>query len=405
MTRRVVVTGMGIVSCLGNRLDDVSAALREGRSGIRHMPKYAELGMRSHLAGVPLLDGAAPIERRFRRFMGAAAHHAYVAMRAAIDDSGLSEAMVRLPRTGLVAGSGVGSPFNHHLAMETARTSGAHKVSPYTVPQVMGSTVSAVLATAFGITGVSYSITSACATSAHCLGNAMELIRSGKQDIMFAGGAEELEWTTALPFDAMGALSSAFNDAPETASRPYDRFRDGFVIAGGGGMVVLEELGHAHRRNARVYAELAGYGATSDGLDMLTPSRDGAARAMRQALASSGNSPDYVNTHATSTPVGDLVEVEAMEDVFKQGLPPFSSTKGLTGHPIGAAGIHEAIYTLLMMRDDFIAGSPTLDDPDPSLRDLPLVRSTRQQHINSAMSNSFGFGGTNASLLFSRLSA
>lgn len=405
MCRRVAVTGLGIVSCLGNTLDTVSAALREGRSGIRFMPDYVQRGLRSQVAGMPILDGIAPVERRHRRFMGAAAFQAYVAMRDALADAELGAEILHHPRTGLVAGSGVGSPYQHHLAMETARTQGAHKVSPYTVPQVMGSTVSGVLATAFGITGVSYSITSACATSAHCIGNAMELIQSGKQDVMFAGGAEELEWTIALPFDAMGALSSAYNSTPTSASRPYDQGRDGFVIAGGGGMLVLEEWEHARRRGARIYAELAGYGATSDGWDMLAPAREGAARAMRQALAAFDHVPDYVNTHATSTPAGDLVELEAMRDVFGTALPCFSSTKGLTGHPIGAAGVHEAIYCLLMMRDDFIAGSPSLVNPDPSLENLPLVRETASRRIDSAISNSFGFGGTNACLAFKRVSS
>jgi 3-oxoacyl-[acyl-carrier-protein] synthase-1 len=401
MSRRVVITGMGLVSCLGHRLDEVSAALFAGRSGIRFVPDYAERGLRSQVAGIPLTDGIAPVERRYRRFMGDAALHAYMAMRDAIEDASLADSVIRHPRCGIVAGSGVGSPLQHHLAMQTALTTGAHKVSPYTVPQVMGSTVSAVLSTAFGITGVSYSISSACATSAHCIGNAMELIQSGKQDVMFAGGAEELAWTIALPFDAMGALSSTYNATPEAASRPYDRSRDGFVIAGGAGMLVLEELDHARQRGARIHAELAGYGATSDGFDMLAPTAEGAARAMRQALA--GAVPDYVNTHATSTPVGDLVEVEAMQSVFEDGVPAFSSTKGLTGHPIGAAGVHEAIYTLLMMRDGFITGSPTLSDPDPLLADLPLVTHSRRQPIDLALSNSFGFGGTNACLLFRRL--
>jgi 3-oxoacyl-[acyl-carrier-protein] synthase-1 len=400
--RRVAITGMGIVSCLGNRLDDVAAALREGRSGIHHIPEYAERGLKTQVAGVPVLDGLPPVHRRHRRFMGDVAHHAYAAMRAAIDDSGLEEADIRDFRSGLIAGSGVGSVYRHHQAMEVAQLEGAHKVSPFAVPQIMGSTVSAALSTAFGITGPSYSMTSACATSAHCIGHGMELIQLGKQDIVFAGGAEELAWTTTIMFDAMGALSSSFNDTPKHASRPYDVSRDGFIIAGGAGMLVLEELGHALRRGARIYGELAGYGATSDGQDMLTPSVDGAARAMRLATADLDIPLDYINTHATSTRAGDMVEVEAMLRAFDTSLPSFSSTKGLTGHPIGAAGAHEAIYTLLMMRDGFAAGCANLENTDALLDDLPLIRTTSERQINAAMSNSFGFGGTNACLVFRR---
>lgn len=401
--RRVAITGMGIVSCLGNRLDDVSAALREGSSGIRAMPEYAEKGLRSQVAGVPVTNGLPPVARRYRRFMAEVAEHAYAALDAAIRDAGLDEAQVRHPRTGLIAGSGTGSAWRHHQELEVARQEGAHKVSPFAVPQIMGSTVSAVLSTAFGITGVSYSITSACATSAHCLGHGMELIQMGKQDIVFAGGAEELKWTTTIMFDAMGALSTAFNATPETASRPYDQTRDGFVIAGGAGMLVLEEMERARRRGARIYGELAGYGASSDGLDMLTPSREGAARAMNLALQGLAAVPDYINTHATSTIAGDLVEVDAMLDVFGAGLPAFSSTKGLTGHPIGAAGAHEAIYTLLMLRDGFIAGCANLETADPVLDALPLIRTTIPHRIELAMSNSFGFGGTNACMVFRRV--
>ncbi len=401
--RRVAITGMGIVSCLGNRLDDVAAALREGRSGIRAVPEYAQHGLKTQVAGVPIVDGLPPIERRHRRFMGEVAQHAYAALRAAIEDAGLDEARVRHPRSGLIAGSGVGSVYQHHQAMETARLEGAHKVSPFAVPQIMGSTVSAVLSTAFGITGASYSITSACATSAHCLGHGMELIQLGKQDIVFAGGAEELKWTTTIMFDAMGALSSAFNADPTRASRPYDQARDGFIIAGGAGMLVLEEMEHARRRGARIHGELVGYGATSDGQDMLAPSKEGAARAIRLALDGLDARPDYINTHATSTRAGDLVEVEAMQGVFGVDLPVFSSTKGLTGHPIGAAGAHEAIYTLLMMRDGFAAGCANLEQSDPILDGLPLLRTTTDHRIDLAMSNSFGFGGTNACLVFRRM--
>lgn len=401
--RRVAVTGMGIVSCLGNRLDDVSTALREGRSGIQAMPEYAERGLKTQVAGVPIVAGLPPIERRHRRFMGEVAQHAYAALRAAIEDAGLDAVLVRHPRSGLIAGSGVGSVYQHHQEMEVARREGAHKVSPFAVPKIMGSTVSAVLSTAFGITGASYSITSACATSAHCLGHGMEQIQLGKHDIVFAGGAEELAWSTTLMFDAMGALSSAFNASPARASRPYDQSRDGFIIAGGAGMLVLEEMEHARRRGARIYGELAGYGATSDGRDMLAPSREGAARAMRLALSGIEARPDYINTHATSTQAGDLVEVAAMQSVFGADLPMFSSTKGLTGHPIGAAGAHEAIYTLLMLRDGFAAGCANLKQPDPTLDALPLLRASTPHRIELAMSNSFGFGGTNACLVFRRV--
>ena len=403
MTRRVVVTGMGIVSCLGHKLDEVSRALLAGESGVRYMPDYAEHGLRSQVAGMPVLHSIQPVERRHRRFMGDVALQAYISMRSAVEDAKLTDSVISHPRTGIIAGSGVGALYQHHMAMQTALSAGVHKVSPFAVPQLMGSTVSASLATAFGITGVNYSISSACATSAHCIGNAFEQIQLGKQDVMFAGGAEGLEWSIAMLFDAMGALSTAFNVTPEVASRPYDKSRDGFVIAGGAGMLVLEELEHARNRGAHIYAELVGYGATSDGHDMLAPSADGAARAMRQALVGVNTKPDYINTHGTSTIAGDLVEVEAMQGVFTTGLPAFSSTKGLTGHPIGAAGAHEAIYTMLMMRDGFIAGSPTLSNPDPLLEGLPLVKSSQRTQINLAMSNSFGFGGTNASLVFRRL--
>lgn len=402
MTRRVVVTGMGIVSCLGHNLDEVSRALWAGEGGIRYMPDYAEHGLRSQVAGMPTTDGIAPVERRYRRFMGDVALQAYMAMRSAVEDAGLSESIIKHPRTGIIAGSGVGALYQHHAGMQVMLNNGIYKVSPYSVPQIMGSTVSASLSTAFGITGVSYSISSACASSAHCIGNAFEQIQLGKQDVMFAGGAEGLDWSFAMFFDAMGALSTVFNATPETASRPYDKTRDGFVIAGGAGMLVLEELEHARQRGARIYAELVGYGATSDGKDMLAPSADGATRAMRQALVGVNAKPDYINTHGTSTIAGDLVEVEAMQSVFTTGLPAFSSTKGLTGHPIGAAGVHEAIYTMLMMRDGFIAGSPNLTNPDSLLEDMPLVKVSQRTQINLAMSNSFGFGGTNASLVFGR---
>lgn len=400
--RRVAVTGMGIVSCLGNRLDDVSRALQAGESAIRHIPEFAARGLRSTVAAAPVTQGMPEVPRRHRRFMGETALHAYAAMQAAIADAGLRADDVSDPRSGLIAGSGVGSLAQYHQAMELAREDATHKISPFAVPQVMGSTVSATLSTAFGITGASYSLTSACATSAHCIGHAMELIQLGKQDLVFAGGAEELHWSTALLFDAMGALSTAFNAQPTCASRPYDSARDGFVIAGGAGMLVLEELERARARGAHIYAELVGYGATCDGQDMLTPSVAGAARAMRLATAALDIPLDYVNTHATSTRAGDLVEVEAMRNALGASLPAFSSTKGLTGHPIGAAAVHEAIYTLLMMRDGFVAGSANLQRPDPQLDCAALVRETRPGRIDAAMSNSFGFGGTNACLAFRR---
>lgn len=403
--RRVAITGMGIVSCLGSRLDTVAEALRESRSGLRHMDEFAERGLRSQIAGLPVMAGQAPIARRHRRFMADANVYAHAALQAAIADAGLDPQQVSHPRTGVVAGSGVGSLARHHASMELVRTAGLHKVSPFAVPQIMGSTISAGLATAFEIQGTSYSLTSACATSAHCIGHAMELIQLGKQDLVFAGGAEAVDWTTTLLFDAMGALSTAQNDAPQRASRPYDRARDGFVIAGGGGILVLEAWDHALRRGARIHAELAGYGATSDGADMLAPSAEGAMRAMRLALAGLDLEPDYINTHATSTRAGDLVEVEAMRGVFGSRIPAFSSTKGLTGHPIAASGVHEAIYTLLMMRDGFLAGCANLDHPDPALDGLPLLRETVKRRIDLALSNSFGFGGTNASLVFRRCPA
>lgn len=401
--RRVAVTGMGIVSCLGNRLDDVSRALRAGHGGIRHNADFAAHGLKSTVSAAPVLTGLPEISRRHRRFMGDTALQAHAALHAAIEDAGLRESDVRDPGTGLIAGSGVGSLAHYHQAMYLADQGATHKISPFAVPQVMGSTVSATLSTAFGITGASYSLTSACATSAHCIGHGMELIQLGKQDIVFAGGAEELHWTTALLFDAMGALSTAFNTQPERASRPYDADRDGFVIAGGAGMLVLEDLEHAQKRGARIYAELVGYGASSDGQDMLTPSVSGAARAMNLATASLDIPLDYVNTHATSTKAGDLVEIEAMRLALGPDLPAFSSTKGLTGHPIGAAAVHEAIYTLLMMRDGFVAACANLAQPDAQLDAAPIVRQTESRAINAAMSNSFGFGGTNACLAFRRM--
>lgn len=400
----MVVTGLGIVSCIGNDLDEIEHALREGSSGLRFVPDYAELGLRSCVAGIPDISDEPFIDRKIRRFMGDAALYAHHAMRRALIDAELSQAMISTPRTGLIVGSGVGSPFEHLAAIDMLRAKGLAKVLPYTVPRVMGSTTSACLATAFGIQGASYSITSACATSAHCIGHGTELIQLGKQNIVIAGGAEEVRWTSTMLFDAMGALSTAYNDS--TASRPYDTGRDGFVIAGGAGILVLEELGHAHRRGAHIYGEIVGYGACSDGLDMVTPAADGAARAMRLALAEAGGSIDYINAHATSTPLGDVRELAAIREVFggtDGDVPMISSTKGLTGHPIAAAAAHEAVYSLLMIDRDFIAGCAHIEEADPACAGLPILMSSTERRIDSIMSNSFGFGGTNASLIFRRL--
>jgi len=401
--RRVAITGMGIASCLGNDLDTVSAALRGGRSGIRHLPEAAERGLRSQVGGPVDLDLDVLIDRKLKRFMSDAAAYSYVSMRDAIADAGLDEAQVSHPRTGLVAGSGGGSS---HWQVETAdllREKGVRKVGPYMVPRTMCSTVSANLATAFRIKGVSYSIGAACATSAHCIGAAADLIRHGAQDIVFAGGGEDLHWTMSVMFDAMGALSSSYNDTPEKASRPYDAGRDGFVIAAGGGMLVLEDWDHAVARGARIYAELVGYGVTSDGADMVAPSGEGAVRCMRMALENlGGRRVDYLNTHGTSTPLGDIVELNAVREVFGEDMPPISSTKALSGHSLGAASVHEAIYCLLMMRDGFIAGSANIETLDPKAEGFPIARESRDAKLDVVMSNSFGFGGTNATLVFAR---
>lgn len=400
--RRVAITGIGIVSCLGNTLDAVELALREGRSGIAYIPEYAKLGLRSCIAGVPDISGEPPVDRKFRRFMGDAALYAYHAMRKALDDSGLIRDDIATPRTGLIVGSGVGSPYEHSIAVDTLRSKGISKVLPYGVPRIMGSTTSACLSTAFGIQGTSYSMTSACATSAHCIGHGAELIQFGKQDIIFAGGAEEVCWTTTMPFDAMGALSTSYNDS--TASRPYDISRDGFVIAGGAGILMLEEMEHARQRGAHIYAELAGYGACSDGFDMVTPSAEGAERAMRLALAEAGRSVDYINTHATSTRLGDISELTAIRKVFDAcELPTISSTKGLTGHPIAASAAHEAVYSLLMLDREFLAGCAHINEVDPACVGLPILTRSVERRVDCIMSNSFGFGGTNASLIFRRL--
>lgn len=401
--RRVVITGLGITSCLGNDADTVSAALREGRSGIRHIPQYAELGFRSQVGGAPEIDLEAQIDRKQKRFMGDAAAFAHVALRDAIADAGLDETLVSQPRTGLIAGSGGGSAEWQIEAADLLRARGIRKVGPYMVPRTMCSTVSATLATAFKIKGVSYSISAACATSAHCIGAAADLIRAGRQDIMFAGGGEELHWALTMMFDAMGALSSKRNDDPAHASRPYDADRDGFVIAGGGGMLVLEDYDHAVKRGARIHAELLGYGVTSDGADMVAPSGEGAVRCMRMALEGVTAPLDYLNTHGTSTPLGDVIELEAIRNALGDELPPISSTKALSGHSLGAASVHEAIYCLLMMRDGFIAGSANIETLDEGAAGFPIVQASREAKLDTVMSNSFGFGGTNASLVFGRV--
>jgi 3-oxoacyl-[acyl-carrier-protein] synthase-1 len=407
--RRVAVTGMGIVSPLGNDAATVASALREGRSGLRAMPEYAELGLRSQVAGAPEIDLEATVDRKLKRFMGDAAAYAYVSMRDAIADSGLTDAQVRDPRTGVIAGSGGGSPQWQIETGDLLRTKGVRRVGPYMVPRTMCSTVSASLATAFGIRGVSYSISAACATSAHCIGAAADMIRHGVQDVVVAGGGEELHWGMTSQFDALGALSTRFNHGPERASRPYDADRDGFVIAGGGGMLVLEAYEHAMARGARIHAELTGYGVTSDGADMVAPSGEGAVRCMRMALrglegqGEGVGMVDYLNTHGTSTPAGDVVELEAVREVFGMDrVPPLSSTKALTGHSLGAASVHEAIYCLLMLQDGFMAASANIDTLDPRAEGYPIVREVREAPLRAVMSNSFGFGGTNATLVFAR---
>ena len=400
--RRIAITGMGIASCLGNDLDTVSASLREGRSGIRFLPDHAERGLRSQVGGAVELDLDAAIDRKLKRFMSDAAAYSYVSMRDAIADAGLDEAKVSHPRTGLIAGSGGGSSRWQVETADLLRERGVRKVGPYMVPRTMCSTVSANLATAFKIKGLSYSISAACATSAHCIGAAADLIRHGAQDIVFAGGGEDLDWTMSVMFDAMGALSTGFNDRPQQASRPYDADRDGFVIAGGGGMLVLEDWDHAIARGARIHAELVGYGVTSDGADMVAPSGEGAVRCMRMAMDGLERPIDYLNTHGTSTPLGDIVELNAVREVFGDTLPPISSTKALSGHSLGAASVHEAIYSLLMLRDGFIAGSANIDKLDERAEGFPIVRGSRDARLDLVASNSFGFGGTNAALVFGR---
>ena len=405
--KRVVVTGIGIVSSIGDNKEIVAAALRAGKSGIVYSDEYEERGFRSHVHGAPKIDIEEKMDRKSRRFMGDGAAYNYIAMQEAISDSGLEPEDISNPRTGLIMGSGGPSTKNLLMAFDTAREKSAKKVGPFMVPRTMSSTNSATIATAFSIKGVNYSISSACATSAHCIGNGAELIQMGKQDIVFAGGGEELDWTMTLLFDAMGALSAKFNNSPQTASRPFDASRDGFVIAGGGGVIVLEELEHARARGAKIYGEFAGYGATSDGYDMVQPSGEGAVRCMQMALENIEAPIDYINTHGTSTPVGDVKELAAIKEVFGKGnqVPAFSSTKSLTGHSLGAAGVQEAIYSLLMMEGGFIAASANVKNPDEALADMPLVTELQEdKNLNCVLSNSFGFGGTNASLVFKSVS-
>ena len=401
--KRVVVTGIGITSCLGITQDEVADSLKAGRSGIRFNESYQAHGFRSQVSGTVDIDFEQFIDRKTLRFMGNAAAYAFIAMQQAIEDAGLTPEQVSHPRTGLIAASGGASSENIVESADVMREKGVKRVGPYRVTRTMGSTVSACLATPFKIKGINYSITSACATSAHCIGNAVEQIQLGKQDIVFAGGGEEEHWTQTGLFDAMGALSTKYNDTPEQASRAYDANRDGFVIAGGGGMIVVEELEHAKARGAKIYAEITGYGATSDGYDMVAPSGEGAARCMRMAMASTDGPIDYINTHGTSTPVGDVAELKALVEVFGDQMPVISSTKSLSGHSLGAAGVHEAIYCLLMMKHNFIAASANVHTLDEAAQNLPILTgSTREQTLNRIMSNSFGFGGTNACLVFDR---
>jgi 3-oxoacyl-[acyl-carrier-protein] synthase-1 len=395
---------MGIVSSIGNNTQEVTASLREAKSGIGASPVYRDMGFRSQVEGAVKIDLVAMIDRRARRFMADTAAYAYLAMDQALRDSGLEEKDIVNEKTGLIVGSGGPSTRTVVAAADTARASSPKRVGPFAVPKCMSSTCSAVLGTWFKIKGVNYSISSACATSAHCIGNAAELIQWGKQDVMFAGGGEELDWTLSVLFDAMGAMSSKYNATPEKASRAFDKNRDGFVIAGGGGVVVLEELEHAKARGARIYGELVGYGATSDGHDMVAPSGEGAVRCMRQAIATVKGPIDYINAHGTSTPVGDVTEIQALREVFAGRIPPINSTKSLTGHSLGATGAQEAIFSLLQMQGGFIAESANIEELDPEIADAPVVRSRIDNaKLERVLSNSFGFGGTNATLVFQRL--
>lgn len=398
--KRVVVTGMGIVSSLGNDIAQVTQSLKNGTSGIQFCDDYAELGMRSHIAGRVHIDTKELIDRKHLRFMGDAAAFSYVAMQQAIEDAGLDAQEIKNPQVGLITGSGGGSPANNILAADIARERGVKRVGPYAVPKTMGSTTSACLSTLFGIQGTSYSISSACSTSAHCIGHAADLIRAGRHHTVFAGGGEEEHWTMSILFDAMGAMSSKYNDTPTEASRTYDANRDGFVIAGGGGILVLEEYEHAKERGAKIHAELVGFGATSDGFDMVAPSGEGAIRCMQQAMQNVDGPIDYVNTHGTSTPVGDVKELEALKAVFKDHFPFISATKSLSGHALGAAGVHEAIYSLIMLKEKFLAASANIKELDPAALDLPILMENLSKKVRTIMSNSFGFGGTNATLVF-----
>lgn len=402
--RRVVITGMGIVSSIGNTKEEVLESLKIGKSGITFAEKYAEMGFRSHVHGdVKNLPLNEHVDKRVLRFMGNGAAYNYIAMKEAIADSGLPDELVSNPRTGIITGSGGPSAINLLHTFDTAREKGPKRVGPFMVPRIMASTNSATLAVPFKIKGVNYSISSACATSTHCVGNAMEQIQYGKQDIIFAGGGEELDWTLTVSFDAMGALSSKYNDTPEKASRAYDADRDGFVIAGGAGVLVLEEYEHAKARGAKIYAEITGYGATSDGYDMVAPSGEGAVRCMQQALATMEGDIDYINAHGTSTPVGDTKELEAIAQVFGDKIPVISSTKSMTGHSLGATGVQEAIYTLLMMEHGFACESINIENLDEKAQGMPIAREKTDMTINHAISNSFGFGGTNATLGFSKV--
>ena len=406
--RRVVVTGLGIISSIGNNKEEVVESLKAGTSGITYCPEYEELGFRSHVHGSIKLDINSSLDRKLRRFMGDGAAYNYLAMQQAVEDSGLDHADVSNVRTGIVMGSGGPSTQNMLQAFDTLREKGARRVGPFMVPRTMSNTNTATLAVPFEIKGVNYTITSACATSAHCIGHGGELIQWGKQDIVFAGGGEELHWTITVLFDAMPALSSKYNDRPDKAHRaPSMTGRDGFIISGGGGVVVLEELEHAKARGAKIYGELVGYGATSDGYDMVQPSGEGANRCMRMALQGVGNTPvDYVNTHGTSTPIGDVVELKCLKEVFGRDLPRINSTKSLTGHALGAAGVNEAIYSLLMMERNFVCASANVEELDPEAEGMPIVRSCEHDvQLNCVMSNSFGFGGTNATLAFKRYEA
>jgi 3-oxoacyl-[acyl-carrier-protein] synthase-1 len=403
MDRRVVITGLGINSSIGIGAAEVTASLREGLSGIEYSETYEQQGLRSRVHGPIRVDAREQIDRKLYRFMGDAAAYAYLAMREALADAGLEPEEISNTRTGLVAGSGGASTANNLLAIDTLREKGIRRVGPYMVTKTMGSTVSACLSTAYKIRGVNYSITSACSTSAHCMGHAAELIQMGKQDMVFAGGGEEVDWTLSVLFDGMGALSSKYNDTPDKASRAFDQDRDGFVISGGGGIVVMEELEHARARGAKIYGELVGYGATSDGYDMVQPSGEGAILCMQQALSTTTSPIDYINAHGTSTPVGDVKELAAVRSVFGDKIPPISSTKSLTGHALGAAGVNEAIYSLLMLKDDFITASVNIETPDEAAADMPIVRERIDgSGIETVMSNSFGFGGTNACLIMKK---